>query len=507
MLNTFHPNRRFSFIVAIVALSASQSLAIADDTDEGYPAQIIVDISDGTDIVDLTTVKGSFRDESLPNSIVWRLLDSSGERQYIDLTDDLELETQDDSWKTWSFVVVIEPIEVGPCACTIVVTSTGEGGITSQFVPIFILPNTNQLPPTLHIFKDQSDSWASKLLTVNAISMTSDNLEPIFEYRFTKSPNVKCSNVFNSQSQVNRELPEDLDMLNSSLLEFESSESGNSNGRFSFQLDISQYEDGSYDLVLFAIDIWNQEFSYDCITFKIDNSPPIAIIEGPDNISESETDVTFDGANSYDETWGIQGLTYIWAVTDSSGFSDYDRYYGAGTDHRSITVVPDSSGEYQVKLTVIDLAGNSADTTRNLVIYNTAPVVRLTIDGSPMEDNSVFTLKRGSSCIVDATGSTDTSNDADNLRYVWRVNNVPTYEGSYRDLSWPEGVEDDFILTIEVIDDDLESSKISILVKDGSNNSSIPFEIIFFIISALFLAYAIIYFRSQDTDSDIPKWT
>jgi len=67
-------------------------------------------------------------------------------------------------------------------------------------------------------------------------------------------------------------------------------------------------------------------------------------------------------------------------------------------------------------------------------------------------------------------------------------------------------VDDDFILTIEVIDDDSESSQISILVKDGSAQSSIPLSIIVLILSTLFFSYSIVIMRKRANESDIPKW-
>ena len=77
--------------------------------------------------------------------------------------------------------------------------------------------------------------------------------------------------------------------------------------------------------------------------------------------------------------------------------------------------------------------------------------------------------------LVDASSSTDTSNDIDGLRYVWRVDNVPTYEGSSRSIAWPDGVDDDsFVLSIEVIDDDSESSMISVVVVNNSESGSPP---------------------------------
>ena len=95
----------------------------------------------------------------------------------------------------------------------------------------------------------------------------------------------------------------------------------------------------------------------------------------------------------------------------------------------------------------------------------------------------------------------------DGLRYIWRVDNVPTYEGPSRSISWPDTVDgDSFILSIEVIDDDSESSMISIIIVDNSQSGSPPLSILILIISGVFLSYAI-FRRSRSDDSEIPKWS
>ena len=179
----------------------------------------------------------------------------------------------------------------------------------------------------------------------------------------------------------------------------------------------------------------------------------------------------------------------------------------SGSAQRSITVNTTDSGTYLVKLSISDNAGNIGTATQYLEVNNIPPVVRLTIGEDPISDNGEFTMSRDSTYMIDASGSTDTQNDADNLRYIWRINNIPTYEGASREFSWPEGVDGDFILTIEVIDDDSESSQISILVKDESALTSTPLPIIVLILSLIFFSYSVMNFRKQDSESDIPKWS
>ena len=144
--------------------------------------------------------------------------------------------------------------------------------------------------------------------------------------------------------------------------------------------------------------------------------------------------------------------------------------------------------------------------TSTLEIVNIAPKARLTINGEVYFDNDQITLSPDSSILVDASSSTDTSNDIDGLSYVWRVDNVPTYEGASRSISWPDAVDDDsFVLSIEVIDDDSESSMISVIVVDNRESGSPPFSILILIISGGFLSYSL-FRRSKSDDSEIPKW-
>ena len=65
--------------------------------------------------------------------------------------------------------------------------------------------------------------------------------------------------------------------------------------------------------------------------------------------------------------------------------------------------------------------------------------------------------------------------------------------------------DDSFVLSIEVIDDDSESSMISVIVVDNTGSDSPPLSIIIMIISGGFLSYSI-FRRSKSEDSEIPKW-
>ena len=216
--------------------------------------------------------------------------------------------------------------------------------------------------------------------------------------------------------------------------------------------------------------------------------------------------IYLDASSTFDEYWGIQGLTYTWSIKKTGGSGEEINQVFSGLNYRSIELDLVSSGVYEITLSVSDNAGNIGLSTTKLEILNMAPTARLTINGEDYFDNDQVTLYPDSSIYVDASSSFDTSNDIDGLRYVWRVDNVPTYEGSSRTIAWPDGVDDDsFVLSIEVIDDDSASSMISVVVVNDSESGSPPLSILILIISGIFLSYSL-FRRSNLDDSDIPMW-
>ncbi len=486
-----------SVIASFFIVTIMQSISLAEDSAEGYPTIVSLDINNGMVISEYSILSGNIQNEQLPISASWELIDRSGTRFFVNLLDDLTLTEENNDWKKWSFEIELQPTSIGHCSCISKVTVQEDNGNTiSLITSIFISPDLTadfQYPPTMQMVIDSESQWSSQTQMINLVTMNIDSVEPELYYIIPQSTTIKCSNEYLA--------------VPTNSVNFIPTPHSQSAGLYSFEIDVGNLSDGWYDLIIFARNPSNQEVSYDCKSIKIDNNPPVVIIEGKSTISEGEGPVIFDGASSYDETWGIQGLTYIWSVVNLDTTTENDTVIVSGLDERTLSVNTTQAGNYEITLTVMDKAGNHGTSIKSLVIQNMPPLARLTIDGMPIENNGQYILSRDATCIIDASGSTDTPNDAGNLRYIWRINNIPTYEGDARDFSWPDEADDDFILTIEVIDDDYESSQISILIKDGSTESAMPLSIIVLILSTIFFSYSIVNMRKRTNQSDIPKWS
>ena len=490
-----------AFLAVIFIFSLLQTTSVAEGPEVDYKPNIATDFIDGEIYSQYSTISGTIQNEVEPISATWELHDAAGTRYFVDFTDYLEADSEISNWNEWSFEIEINPLSIGACSCISVISvEEPSGEIYTKYHSIFILPEESsdsgvqfEFPPTIKILPGSGSEWSSQTYELEFISRNFNSDNPSLSYKIYQTPDVKCSD---EKTQI----PADsvnIDQSEISLLD----------ETYSMIIDIKNLSDSWYDLIVFTENPTNDRFSYDCRSIKVDNVPPVAIIDGPISIPEGFSKAYFDGSASYDDAWGIQGLTYIWTVINLDFGTENIPTVVSGSAQRSITVNTTDSGTYLVKLSISDNAGNIGTATQYLEVNNIPPVVRLTIGEDPISDNGEFTMSRDSTYMIDASGSTDTQNDADNLRYIWRINNIPTYEGASREFSWPEGVDGDFILTIEVIDDDSESSQISILVKDESALTSTPLPIIVLILSVIFFSYSVMNFRKQDSESDIPKWS
>ena len=123
------------------------------------------------------------------------------------------------------------------------------------------------------------------------------------------------------------------------------------------------------------------------------------------------------------------------------------------------------------------------------------------------DSNNIIDIKEGETIYLDASKSSDTPNDANSLRYIWKINNIPTYEGSIREINWPEEINDGYILTLEVIDNDNDASTISLSI--GKNNNDTSFNVFLLVLlgSFGFLIYSVSSTRrKREKIENIPKW-
>ncbi len=498
-------SRNTGSVILVVLLFASPIPGNNVQGENDFPATLRIEIEEGSLIDVDITVNAVVSDEFQPYSASWELFDSSSSKHYVSVSE-FQQGVTSGSMTEWIFDIDILPETIGSCSCILtvsVIDSNGNSLVESTSVFIestgFI---DEHFTPTLHVRESVSDHWYSESYILDALSSTVDGNVPLFSTIIRSSSTIKCTyGVLESQELVYA-------VNYNGTLHPSLSDISWDGEKLNFEVDLIGFDDGWHDIIIFAqSEVEDSTYSHDCISIRVDNTPPNVIVEIPEELPEGTGLVYLDASSTYDEIWGIQGLRYTWSINELGGSGEEISQVFSGPDYRSIELSLIHSGIYVVSLTVSDNAGNMGLSSTTLEIVNMAPTARLTVDGEDHFDKDQVTLSPGSSILVDASSSTDTTNDMDGLRYIWRVDNVPTYEGPSRSISWPDTVDgDSFILSIEVIDDDSESSMISIIIVDNSQSGSPPLSILILIISGVFLSYAI-FRRSRSDDSEIPKWS
>ena len=178
----------------------------------------------------------------------------------------------------------------------------------------------------------------------------------------------------------------------------------------------------------------------------------------------------------------------------------------SGDDQRTFLIDSLNAGNYSLILTVTDESGLSNSSSIDFSITNMAPIAKLSVDDIEIFDGDSLILLPNQEIDLDASESSDTENDILSLGCIWKVNNVPFYEGCKRTFSWPDSIsEDEFILSLEVTDNDNLISQISINIKSESSREGAYFSLTLLLFSIIFISYAF-YKRYNVMDEKIPKW-
>ena len=150
-------------------------------------------------------------------------------------------------------------------------------------------------------------------------------------------------------------------------------------------------------------------------TFDLYMSDPVTIIkQTPENWTTSTT-FNFDGRASYSITNRLN--TYVWELFDGNGddgnWNKLDMKQGR-TYSYNFWNKGKKPGNYMVRLTVTDVAGNQNVETKNIYVDSTRPSPQFTIAATSKWTNP-------SEFVLDASNSVDidVNNNVDSLEYNW----------------------------------------------------------------------------------------
>jgi len=487
--------RSMFFIIAILIFSISGNVQ-ADDLGQNTQGGTIVHLQEisGSSMQIGDTIDGSIISAEPPVSVWWRLLDSDEIISTGALTNELTGETEIDGLLRWNFQIT--PTQSSyPCSCKIVVSAIDKYGSSESVTKLLFLEDgPSPMSPIVNLDDTNEDTWISGAIDLrgSTFSHLSSNIEIGVTITISSSP--KCS-TDPSTLFGNRNIISELDP---NLIQ---------NGLFELSNSIDDLQDGSYDAFVFSNDLGSIDFSYQCFSFMADNTIPSPEIIGPTNLDEGTGPVQFQCSSSFDANWENGIVSYFWSLKQTTEIGPVPINSFVSETPIPYALETNSSGLYQLSLTVNDRAGNFATASSPIIVNNTPPVAKLSIGNEEYSDGETISLSKDSTILLDASKSTDTANDQPTLRYIWRVDNVPFFEGKNRELMWPDNNTNQFELTLEVIDNDHDSTIITVLIKDADSGPIIPLQFLLLFVSISFLTFAITRKTKNDASNyRIPKW-
>jgi hypothetical protein len=461
---------------------------------------IIVTILDpnGVHYEDNHTLSGRIISNSAISKVDWQILDGLEVRANGSILNTIEI-IDVGSTTTYRWSLELNPNSISSCSCLLLIDvenmSSRKG---SSSITIFI-GNYSTLAPALILHPTDRLHLSEEQLELE-LTLTSPAGNGTVEWTVTTGTNEEgpCGKGGISTS------PPDSGW---SQLSFSTLSDG------TLELDTSTWQDGWSVIHIRTEDIEAKSSWVACAVISIDSSPPIVSLVGNSNLLESSETAMFDGSVSIDPFWGRDGLIHIWNIEKIVG-SQTESKVIAGSMEDAFILTLNESGIYRINLTVSDASGRSNSTELEVIVANIKPIAAFRIDGTLAAGDDVLRLAN-SDWYLDASESTDSSNDIPNLEYVWSLDGVPLMTGKVRTLDKPIDTTSTHILSLTVTDDDGASDTLELTfgiagTKSDPQQQSMFTSPIYLLVSLVgllcIMGLGFVYFH-RGSEEGIEKWT
>jgi len=281
-----------------------------------------------------------------------------------------------------------------------------------------------------------------------------------------------------------------------------------SDGTFVVEInqDFLSLDDGNWYFEIFMRDSYLRVSNVDEKILTFDTMPPEVQISGAINATEMDTEVF---SVTVDDGYDSSLVALTWTITEPSGI-----VRGLiGDEHisdSSISVQFNQSGVWNISVLAIDSVGHFTKQHYEVSIVNIAPEISLQAPSSELSDTVKIVREISQEWYIDASMTSDTSNDVDDLIFHWVVNGEIIHIGDNLSNANLESAGN-YAVTLVVTDNDGQSttSEIEIIIesKDDSSDSKVSITLIALCVILVGLSIILLFrFNREENSFNLPKW-
>ena len=468
------------------------------NTSGEFESQITFNLNDGEVFTETLQLNGTIINKQ--GNYSWKIIDMfdfDQDENPIDVVSGQYLDsitpTSEDTWQ-WFLSVNISQIN---CTCKLVIFSNNNSQELTHSSEILLYLGTESHRPFIlsqtissNKISEFNYSISFNLVISNTQSIDIDGLDDEVLFLETKFCQIRSNVCVGNWKFID---------LNFSIVE----------NIVTIHIDQNQLgvEDGYWMFEMYVKDKFLRDSNSISQILIIDNSPPVVHLSSSESIEESESVLVYAQVDDY---FVGSPISLTWTITDPSGNSrglfDYEFYHNS-----TIELTLNQSGYWQVHLLVRDSANFLVRENISIFVENINPRINLNLDGLTVSQGDEIILTSDSEWVLNASGSTDTTNDVDDIVFHWLINGEKITSSDAVLTSSDIDIISKTNIMLVVYDDDQFSDNISFSISiSQTEDENISYVAVIFSSASIFIILTIIVFkilaRRDSSSLELPKW-
>ena len=482
-------------VILFISITGLPS-GVATDNEQSVTPSVSIETAGGGLFEDYINISGQSNLQA--SELVWAI-------DYIESINDIypfsnsimssstftNVEITDDIYR-WELSIPVNQLN---CTCLFSISSPYYPDLLPQSIVIFV-GQTSHFSVISHVPSYQyGDDSQTKYLQYDVIAPTNNEViitENFDAYSFRANVCKYSGNSCVSESfQVS--LNHSIDEAGFFVLEFNQT-----------NLNV---DDGIYQFEVFLRDSFLRYSNIDYKILTFDTNPPVVDIRGALEVEEMSTHVY---SANVDDGYDSSLIAVTWTISEPNGI-----VRGVGNaeyvSDTSISVQFNESGIWDITVLAIDSVGYFTTEIHRVEVINIPPVISLQTSFSEAHGyEGTYQVSNDESWFFDASYSTDTNNDVDELTFSWLLDGEIIHVG--KNLTKDQlNISGHHKVVLLVSDDDGDYTELELNIEIASQNQHDEHTINYILLSSVILIIilsTVLIFRSRGENNsfNLPKW-